>query len=410
MKTKISILSAITILALVFSFCVKNKEYVTYTIHRPVYAIKQEVKDNARLQEPTVLKNLGNFVLYGNAMYVVERNKGIHVIDYSNPSSPVNKGFVPVPGNTGVSIKNDVLYADCYTDLFVFQLNNGGSLELKNNISNAFVSRGSEGTAANVIALTWIDKDTTVATSAVKADETTSNQSSGQNGRQSSNNTGGGNTSVGSSMAVFTIIKNHLYAVDNMSLRAFSIENAVNPFLQTTTQVGGNIETIFPLGDRLFIGSNSGMFIYDVTAPSVPTFVSQLNHVRSCDPVIADEKFAYVTLRSGTSCGGFTNQMDVINIEDIVNPVLLRSYPFSNPHGLDKDGNVMFVCDGNSGLKVVDASDVNNIITRKTLSVGNVLDVVALNRLAFVMLDNSIQIYSYDAAFNVQQLGSLSKN
>src|SRR5690242_3383974 len=101
MKTKISILSAITILVLVFSFCVKNKGYVTYTIHRPVYAIKQEVKDNARLQEPNALKDLGNFVLYGNAMYVIEKNKGIHVVDYNNPSSPVNKGFVPIPGNTG---------------------------------------------------------------------------------------------------------------------------------------------------------------------------------------------------------------------------------------------------------------------------------------------------------------------
>ena len=52
--------------------------------------------------------------------------------------------------------------------------------------------------------------------------------------------------------------------------------------------------------NRLFIGSQTGMFIYNLSNPDNPVQDGQFNHVRSCDPVIADEKYAYVTLRSGS--------------------------------------------------------------------------------------------------------------
>ena len=112
MKTK-HIFIFVTI-AFVFNSCIKNKSLKTYTIYRPEYTVKESVKLSAKVQKPVALKDLGSFALYNNTMYVNERNKGIHVIDYSNPSSPVNKGFIPIPGNLGLSIKNNVMYADCY--------------------------------------------------------------------------------------------------------------------------------------------------------------------------------------------------------------------------------------------------------------------------------------------------------
>jgi len=42
-------------------------------------------------------------------------------------------------------------------------------------------------------------------------------------------------------------------------------------------------------------------------------------------------------LSSGSTCGGFTNQLDVLDIKNIKVPTLVKSYPLTNPHGLSKD-------------------------------------------------------------------------
>jgi len=414
MKKQLLVITALV--SFVFSSCMKDKSYKTYTIHRAEYSVKGSVKDNAKLQQPATLKNLGSFVLYNNTMYINEKNTGIHVVDYSNPTSPVNKGFIPIPGNTGLSIKNDVLYADCYCDLFVFKINPGSSIELQNTVVNTFQSRMlSQNFDTNYVQVTWIKKDTTVSEAYYNSHYNNCYNCdqliySTQTTAGPHNNNPGGGTSAGSSMAVFTIVNDYLYTVDNSSLNSFSIKNALHPVLENTQQIGWNIETIFPFKDKLFIGSRTGMFIYSLENPAFPVYKSVFNHVRVCDPVIADDKYAFVTLRSGSGCGGSANQLDVLNIEDVTSPVLLKSFPFNNPHGLSKDGSVLFICDGTAGLKVADASDINNIQTKQSLAIGKAIDVVALNQKAFVMLEDAIKIYSYDQQFNITLLSTINKN
>lgn len=415
MKTKLLFITAS--IFLLFSGCVKDKSYKTYTIYRPEYSVKESVQKDARIQKSEQLKDLGSFALYNNTMYINERNKGIHVIDYSNPSNPVSKGFIPIPGNNGLSIKNNVLYADCYCDLFVFKIESRENIYLQNVVKNTFPSRmGYSNYDTTYVQLTWIKKDTTVTAAYYQQHYTgiltqaNSTSFASNFDMSKSANVPSGGTSVGSSMAVFTIVNDYLYTVNRTTLTAFSLSDALNPTLENAQTVGWDIETIFPFKDKLFIGSMSGMFIYGLQNPAAPAYISQFDHVRVCDPVIADDKYAFVTLRNGSRCGGFTNQMDVLNIETITSPTRVVTFPFSNPHGLSKDGNVLFVCDGASGLKLLDASDINNLNIKQSLAIGKVIDVVALNQKAFVMLDDAIRIYSYDQQFNISLLGSINKN
>ena len=52
------------------------------------------------------------------------------------------------------------------------------------------------------------------------------------------------------------------------------------------------------------------MYIYDNSNPHNPTYMSQFEHAEVCDPVFIEGNFAYVTLRSGSRCNGFQNQLD----------------------------------------------------------------------------------------------------
>ena len=167
-------------------------------------------------------------------------------------------------------------------------------------------------------------------------------------------------TGQGGSLARFAIRGDHLYTVDRNDLHVYDISNVEQPQKVNQVSVGAQIETIFPRLDNLFIGSQSGMFIYSIADPTQPQFLSNYIHVVSCDPVVADERYAYVTLRSIENvCGRFTDQLDIVDITDLQNPFLQVTYPMTHPKGLGVDGNELFVCD--AGLKVFDISNVDSL-------------------------------------------------
>ncbi len=170
----------------------------------------------------------------------------------------------------------------------------------------------------------------------------------------------------------------------------------------------GGIETVFPFKDKLFIGSNTGMLIYSVQNPASPEKQGEFNHVRTCDPVIADDNYAYVTLHSGTRCTGFTNQLDVLNISNIQSPQLIKSYPLTSPRGLSKDGNILFICDGNDGLKVFNATDPNNITLFKQFALGEANDVIAYNNIALVVTNNGLYQYDYSNILDIKLISKIT--
>jgi len=144
------------------------------------------------------------------------------------------------------------------------------------------------------------------------------------------------------------------------------------------------------------------MYIYDVnSSPSHPSLVGQFTHVRGCDPVIADDHFAYVTINDSSACLGFNNELQIVDISDLGNSFLVKSYTLSHPVGLSKDGNNLFVCDGQAGLKVYNAADVNNLQLIKDLKDGAVYDVVAENGLAIVVASDGMYQYDYSNLDNI---------
>jgi hypothetical protein len=164
------------------------------------------------------------------------------------------------------------------------------------------------------------------------------------------------------------------------------------------------IETIYPFKDKLFIGANTGMHIFTIENPAEPKQAGTFIHARVCDPVIADDDFAYVTLRSGNECMGFINQLDVVNVQNIFSPKLVKSYALTNPKGLDKDGKWLYICDGTIGVKIMDASDVNNVKYFKTISVKDPFDVICYNKVAMVSASDGLHQFDISDVNSIRKL------
>jgi hypothetical protein len=339
-----------------------------------------------------------------------EIDKGIHILDNSNPANPKNVAFVDIPGNMDLAVKGNMLYADLYTDLLTLDITNPLAVTVKSIIDNAFPNRTFSGiqTDRNHIITEWVQRDTTVSedcrgarypiwgcANCLMADAF----SSSQGGQKSSSPYG-----MGGSMARFTIVNSHLYTVSTNSLDVYNISSPAIPAFTSKLQLGWGIETIYPFKNKLFIGSNTGMFIYDISNPSQPAKQGEFTHVTTCDPVIADDKYAYVTLSSGNGCRGSSNQLDVLDISNIFQPSLIRTYPMTNPHGLSKDGNLLFICDGNEGLKIYNAATANSITLLKQISGPNTYDVIAWNNVAIVSATDGLYQYDYSDLNNIKLL------
>jgi hypothetical protein len=404
-----------------FSACVKDtcKQRYTYTYYEPVYKTKAEVRANIKSNAPMDMKNTGKLYILGNYIFLNEVDKGIHVIDNSNPSSPRNIAFIDIPGNREIAVKGNVLYADLYTDLVALDISTPSNVMVKKVIENLFPYRyygnGFTPDSSKIIA-DWKQIDTTVTISCegrgwgpLRGDVfmASSGSAASNSGPSSSSSSPVG---MGGSMARFTIMNDRLYTVTYSDLDIFNIISAANPVHSNKINVGWNIETIYPFKNKLFVGSQSGMFIYNVINPDAPSAAGQFSHVRTCDPVIADDDYAYVTLSSGTVCQGFTNELDILKLNNITDPQLLKVYNLTNPKGLSKSGNNLFICDGTAGVKVYNAADVMNLQLIKTISGIDAFDVIAYNNKAIVVAKDGLYQYDYADISNIRLLSKITIN
>jgi hypothetical protein len=399
--------------------CVKDNcdQTLTYTFFRPVYKTKTEVRTNIRSNAPRQVERPGKLYIRGNYIFLTEIDRGIHVIDNANPANPQNVAFIDIPGNMDMAVKGNILYADLYTDLVALDITNPSGVKLEHVEEGVFPHRRWAGNfwadTSKVIA-DWIRVDTTVKVDCssrgriVMEDRAvlTSYTASGTGGASAAASPFG----MGGSMARFAIVNEYLYTVGPYDLSAFNITTGTRPQFVSNRHVGMNIETIYPFKNNLFLGSTSGMFIYNISSPGNPTLTGQFSHVRSCDPVIADDTHAYVTLRSGTTCQGFTNQMEVLKLNNLTNPSLVKTYQLTNPHGLSKDGNTLFICDGRDGLKVYNAANVENLQLLNTISGIETYDVIAFNKVAIVVAKDGLYQYDYSDLSNIRLLSKITVN
>src|SRR5258705_13391206 len=151
-------------------------------------------------------------------------------------------------------------------------------------------------------------------------------------------------TGTGGSLARFTISGNYLYLADYAWLKVFDISNPGNPVERPEVPVGFAVETIFPYKDKLFIGSKQGMFVYSLTDPGAPSKLGSVLHIRSCDPVVANDSISFSTLQGGSRCGPAESGLYVYAIRNITTPVLKKLLPLSTPYGLGLQGSVVVIC------------------------------------------------------------------
>ncbi len=226
---------------------------------------------------------------------------------------------------------------------------------------------------------------------------------------------GGSDTGVAGSYARFITVGDFLYIVDRTDIQTFSLANPSLPEKINTQTIGEQIESIFNLDDKLFIGSGSGLYIYTIPANGIPTQAASYGYefpILPCDPVVANDTYAYVTLHDGDvegPCGAnnFINELKIFDVSDIYNPEELISYPMQKPKGVGLDGHILFLCDDWAGLKVYDVSDPYNIQLIEHFDSFQAFDVIPLNGLLLCVGTDNVYQFDYSDINNIVELSRI---
>jgi len=421
--------AAITVTAcLILAGCTKDRGFSTMKIYTPVYKSFADVRASIKTGEPQAVAEAGKMFIQGKYIFLNEVNRGIHVIDNTNPAAPVNKAFIDIPGNGDIFVKGNVLYADSYTDLLAIDISNIEHVQFKAYLHNVFPSRnfvlGVAVPDGQIIA-DWQVRDTTInldiqlGQGIWKNNEYVYNGGIFFDGAQSgiptsiyalaaSSAPGKANSGgTAGSTSRITMVNNYLYAVDGGLLSAINISDASSPKLANTGYTSINAQTIFALNNTLFLGGVSGMSMYSLDQdPSSPVAEGVFGHFCSNDPVIAEGNIAYVTLHAGNSCIVSINELEVIDITDIKQPVMLKAYPLTGPIGLSKDGKYLFVCD-TDGVKIFDATNPTDLTLVKTIAISKPYDVICINKIAYVSAEGGLYQFDYSNINNIRQLSKI---
>lgn len=109
------------------------------TGYRAVYISNEDLR-NVVVQTPQPLQNPGKIYVKDGYLFINDQQRGIHIFDNRNPAKPVELGFLRIPGNSEMAIKDSTLYANNGPDLLAINIGSPANVRVVKRISNVFTT------------------------------------------------------------------------------------------------------------------------------------------------------------------------------------------------------------------------------------------------------------------------------
>lgn len=399
-------------------------EMVTYKVNEPIFMSTESFRNSVKVSRtPRTIGGIGKMCFYNNYLYISEPQKGIHVINNTDPANPQSVGFIELLGNADLAIRNGLLYADSYIDLVWFDVSDPSNPELKGRLDSIFPTalplipnqygidyNSTYSGNGKGIVIGWELKEVTEPVNQYRVwwkggivPETMYDYST-----TAANTTG--LTGINGSMSRFTIYDDKLYSVINNSLNIFNLTGEKPKKAAENLYVGWNVETIFSYKTNLFFGTSTGMLIYSVNDPLKPEYQSCISHAYACDPVVVDNDLAYVTIHSGSTCdySAKENALIIVDVKDVKNPTQLVTYNLTCPKGLGIDAGKLFLCD--DGLKIYKLTEPQTLMANQLVHYKGMdgFDVIPFNNILMMIADDGLYQYDYSDMNNIRQISKIA--
>tara|TARA_R110002111_G_scaffold6830_3_gene28696 strand:+ start:6399 stop:7676 length:1278 start_codon:yes stop_codon:yes gene_type:complete len=423
MKSKILPLVLVAIMCLQLTNCntddVSNELLDPVAVTVPVIKSKSEIRNSIQVKAAQPTNSDGKIYVYNDLLFYIAQNSGIHIFNNQNPENPQNIIFIQLEGVHDISVKNDILYADNFMDLVVFDISNVSDIQLVNVEEDmllyyATFPEDSMYYQSNIYTSNEDEFVAEYTTIFMERTEVENNPEMFWNSFSIFESDvlaldAGINIGIGGSYAKFQIYDNALYTLDDYKLNTFNIAdyNSISKVSETWLGgwFGGELETTFILKEYMFIGATNGMHIVGLQDEFNPVYASSFTHSTGCDPVVVEGNTAYITVRGGNTCGAIEDQVNIIDVTDINTPIEYSTYFLSSPYGLGIKNHILYVCN-DSGINVFDALNPNEIVLQNTIETTS-KDVIPLSSHLIAVGENVIHQYNYTDNFGLELISTL---
>ncbi len=396
-------LGLLTLVAVLLGGCTQTCTEEVYVIEDVVYASHAELQQMIEVQDGTPLRKPGKVFYAEEHIFINERNDGVHIIDATDPYNPRNLKYIKIPGCVDVAVHGNALYADSYSDLQVFDISSLENIQHVQTVENVFPD------SADLIGMQRDPSKVVVGLKrGIRTMKTSCEGDQGgwgvaQDDVMIDPTNGGGSQQAGvpGSYARFSLVGDHLYTISLGQMQTFDVTQSLAPSKTSNIDIVDDAETIFAYIGHMFVGSTTGLEIYDVTSnPAQPQFVSSVRHLNSSncpkDPVVVQGDYAYSTLWTNSPCGDWDNVLEIFDISDLSNPRSVNQLPMSQPRGLAINGEYLYIAQGTFGWEVYKL--VTPIQPQLIHTIPNVtaLDMANLGDRLLVVGDDGFYMYSLE--------------
>lgn len=111
----------ILISAFLFSSCL-GEPITPKSNYKPILMKRQVLENSYRVKEAQDIRSAHKIYVKDSLLLILEKYEGIHVIDNSDPTNPIRRGFLHLPGTQDMAMKDHYLYADNAVDLVTIDL------------------------------------------------------------------------------------------------------------------------------------------------------------------------------------------------------------------------------------------------------------------------------------------------
>ncbi|MEM9887147.1 MAG: hypothetical protein AAF849_14735 [Bacteroidota bacterium] len=382
---------------------------VTYTKATAIYGDLESVRNTPLIGETMEIENPGKIFVAEDFLLIGEEGRGIHVMDNSDPENPISSSFLNIPGNREFYVQGSILYAESYYDMLKIDLSNINQPQLDTRIEAALGE-----VLKNDRDETLIGFDFEIVTEKVSVDHPIAQKIWGDQNYYFYDYTqriippsavpasfaGSSSNAIGTVNRI-AFAEDHVYLISRSKLTTFSDQGSFE--LLSSEQVGRDMETIYPDGSHLFVGTRNSMLVFDIASPANPNLVSSFFHATSCDPVYPVGDIAYLTLRTGDfgNCPGDINALVVLDVSNISTPVEIREIEMASPFGMTLIEDYLYVGEGENGLKIFDASEREHPKLEKADGEVEAYDIIRhpnRNDLILIAGTNGLQQYKIDGS------------
>lgn len=380
------------------------EQTITYTKAIGVYVDMDEVRSQELIEPARFdIENPGKIYLNEDLILISEKGKGVHVIDNSIPSNPTNVRFVNVPGSYEMYVDRGYLYINSYMDMVKIDISDPTNIKVVDRIPDAFSHLGLTDNEGRLLVGFDYQEVTEVQDcdyNAYHDDQIYYFDYQGilleESAIPTSFVSSGSTVGTANRMAR---IEDQLFVVNTTDLYAFDISTdqlSESRTIDRQQYVGWNVETIYAMNPFLFIGTQTGMQIHEVS-PNGINSQGAFSHAEACDPVLPTvEGVAYVTLRSGDECPGDLNSINVVDISNVRFPFLIDQFALDSPYGMTIIGDLLYVAQGDNGFSIFDKTNPEAIIFLRAVSDIEAYDIIRHpTRTDLVLIANKTGLSQY---------------